>query len=493
MNASSPGTPGFSSGISSRNYLAFPCNNSIFYTKANSEYFGYSCAVKKLESKFSNFNEGECMQFERVITKEKNAKISIQVTVDKSSVQDTRESVIKDYEKNAKLPGFRKGKVPRHLILQRFAQNIKNETVNEMLSKSLSQILKESDYRPITDPTITQMGELAVEDNFTFSAECDIMPGITLSEYKEISSEKYIYDVTDKAVTDELEALRERFATLMSIDEKSKEGDYVVIDYEELSDENGERKKNQTILLDKKDDQLAKQLIGMAGGDEKDIELVHEYEDKDGKKEKRNVKLHVRMNEVKQKQLPELDDNFAQDISDAKTLKELKEKIRADIDENAKRLSEQKTKDELLKKIIEKTEFDIPKTMIDNEIDHILGDIAYSYRIDIEKLKQDDKKYREYRKNLAPRAVDNIKQDLVLNEISKKENITVTDREVDDEIRKYAESQKKEFESMKKQLADSRSTDSLRFRLQIGRALDFIYNNARLEKEKHITYQEEKN
>jgi len=433
------------------------------------------------------------MQFEKVIKKEKNAKISIHVTVDKSSVNDTRESVIKDYEKNAKLPGFRKGKVPRNLILQRFAQSIKNETVNEILSKSLSQILKESDYRPISDPTITQMGELALEDNFTFSAECEIMPEVKLSEYKQIVSEKYIYDVTDKAVTDEIETLRERFATLISIDGKANEGDYVVIDYEEISGENGEKKENQTILLDKKDDQLAKQLIGMAKGDEKDIELVHEYEDEDGKKLKRNVKLHVRVNEVKKKQLPELDDNFAKDISDAKTIKELKEKIQADIEENAKRLSEQKTKEELLKKVIEKTEFDIPKTMIDNEIDRILGDIAYSYRIDIEKLKQDEKKYDEYRKNLAPRAIDNLKQDLVLNEIVKKENITITDKEADDEIRKYAESQKKDFESMKKQLEESGSIDGLRFRLQISRALDFIYKNAKLEKEKHITYREEMN
>ncbi len=433
------------------------------------------------------------MQFEKVITKEKNAKISIQVTVDKSSVKDAKESVIRDYEKNAKLPGFRKGKVPRNLIIQRFAQSIKNETVSEILSKSLSQILKESEYKPITDPAITQMGELAAEDNFTFSAECDIIPEVKLSEYKEIPSDKYIYDVTDKAVTDELEALRERFATLMSTDGKAKEGDYMAIDYEELSEEHGEKKENQTILLDKKDDPLAKQLIGMSKGNEKDIELDQEYEDKNGKKAKRNVKLHVHVNEVKQKQLPELDDNFAQDISDTKTLKELKEKIQADIEEKAKRLSEQKTKDEMLKKVIEKTEFDIPKSMIDNEIDRILGDIAYSYKIDVEKLKQDSKKYEEYRKNLSPRAADNLKQDLVLNEIAKKEKITIIDKEVDDEIRKYAESQKKEFESVKKQMVDKGNTDGIRFRLKISRALDFIYNNAKLEKEKHITYQEETN
>jgi len=437
--------------------------------------------------------ERECMQFEKVITKEKNAKISIQVTVDKLSVKDTEESVIKDYERNAKLPGFRKGKVPRTLILQRFAQSIKNETVSEILSKSLSQILKESEYKPIADPTITQMGELAGEDNFSFSAECDIMPEVKLTEYKQIESDKYIYDITDKAVIDELEALRERFATLMSIDGKAKMGDYVVIDYEEISEENGEKKENQTILLDKKDDQLAKQLIGMAKGDEKDIELVHENEDENEKKLKRTVTLHIRVNEVKQKQLPELDDNFAQDISDVKTLKELEAKIRADIKENAEKLSDQKTKDELLKKVIEKTEFDIPKTMVENEIDRILGDIAYSYRIDMEKLKQDGKKYDEYRKNLMPRAVDNLKQDLVLNEIAKKEKITITDKETDDEIRKYAESQKKSFESVKKQLEDAGSIDGIRFRLQISGALDFIYKNAKLEKEKHITYREETN
>lgn len=432
------------------------------------------------------------MQFEKVIKKEKNAKISIEVTVDKSSVKDTRESVIRDYEKNAKLPGFRKGKVPRNLILQRFEQNIRNETVSEILSTSLSQILKESEYRPISDPTITHMGELVAEDNFSFSAECDIMPEVKLPEYKQVVSEKYTYDVGDKEVKSELESLRERFATLKSVDRAAKEGDYVVIDYED-TEENGEKKENQTVLLDKKDDQLASQLIGMKKGDEKDIKLVHEYEEEDGKKAKRNVKLHVRLKEVKQKDLPDLDDNFAQDISDVKTMKELTDKIRADIEENALRLAERKTREEILNKIVEKSEFDIPKTMIDNEINRILGDIAYSYRIDIDKLKQDKKTYNEYRKNLEPRALDNIKQDLVLNEIAKQENITVTDKELDDEIRKYADSQKKSFESVKKQLEENGSIDGLRFRLQISKALDFIYENAKLEKEKHIPYQEDTN
>jgi len=430
------------------------------------------------------------MQLGKEIKKEKNAKISIQVTVDKSSVVEARETVIKDYEKTAKLPGFRKGKIPRTIILQRFTQNIKNETVNAVLSQSLSQILKESNYTPISEPIITEIGELSPDEKFSFKAEYDILPEVKLSAYKDISSEKYIYDVNEKIVKREIEHLRERFATLRSVDEKSVEGDYIVLDYEEFADEGKliETKKEQLILLDKKDNHLTKHLIGLGKGDEKEIELEQENNADDEKQNSHKVKLHVSIKEVKKKELPELNDDFAKDVSDVESFKELKEKVKADIEEQSLRQAEGKTKDELMKKIIEKTEYDIPETMTEAEIDRILSDIVYSYKIDIKKLQKDKKKYNEYRNNLRPRAINNLKYELALNEVAKKENITVSKKEVDEEIKKYAQSRKSDFNALKKQLDENRSTESISYRLKISKALDFVLKNAKFDKEKHLQY-----
>ena len=433
------------------------------------------------------------MQLHKEVTKEKNAKISIQVTVDKESVGEAHESVIREFEQNAKLPGFRKGKIPRNVIVSHFKDSIKNETIGKVLSDSLSQILKETEYQLISQPSVTEMGDLVVDESFSFTAECDIMPEVKIPTYKGISSEKYIYDVKDASVKQEIEQLREQFANLITVERAAKLGDYIVIDYTEEAEEGkpGEKKENQTVFLDKKDDQLAKQLIGLGKGDSKDIELEHEYEE-EGEKKTYTVKVHVDVSEVKQKELPELNDDFAKDISDVESFSELKKAIRDDLKEQAARLSEERSKDELMRKIIDKTEYDIPETLISHEIDRMLADVAYNYRIDLEKLREDEQKFKEYRENLRPRAQESLKYELLLAEIAKKEEIKVSDEEIDKEIEGYAKRQKRDFADMKKKMKDNDTLDSLRYRMRIAKSLNFVYENAKLEQEKHLNFGAEK-
>ena len=206
------------------------------------------------------------MQLQKEVKKGQNAKISIQVTIEKSAVNETREEIIKDFEKGAKIPGFRKGKVPRQLVLSRFSKNIKNKTISMVLSRSIEQILKEDDFKPVSDPVVTEMGDLTVDGDFSFKAEFDVMPEINLAEYKGITSEKYIYTVSKDKVNEEIEKLRKHFATLVSLEGKAKIGDYVVIDYEEVTPEGNRKnqKKNQTIFLDNNENELAKQLVGLS-------------------------------------------------------------------------------------------------------------------------------------------------------------------------------------------------------------------------------------
>ncbi len=432
------------------------------------------------------------MQLQKEVKKEPNAKISIQVTVDKESIREARESVIRDFEQKAKISGFRQGKVPRNIIINRFSDNIKNETLSNVLSKSLSEILQETDYRPISEPSITEMGELTPDEDFTFTAECDIMPEVKLPQYKGLSSEKYIYDVKDSTIKWEIENLRERFSNLVSVDRKAALGDYVVIDYVEEDDsgKKSEKKENQTILLDKKDDQLARQLMGLSKGDSKTVELEHEYTE-EKKKRTYKVKVHVDVKEVKKKELPELNDDFAKDISDVENLAELRKKVREDLQEEAARKSEEHTKNELMKKLIERIEYDIPETLINHEIDRILNDVAYSYRIDFEKLRKDEQRYQEYRESLRPRALDTLKWELALAEIARQESLAIEDSEVDDEIKRYAKAQKKKSDELKKQMEQRDTIESLRYRMKIAKALNFVYQNAKLEQEKHIKFGEE--
>ena len=154
------------------------------------------------------------MQLTKKIKKEPNSKISLAVTVDKESVTKVREEIIRDFEQNAKLPGFRKGKVPRNIIMTRFSKNIDSETASTVMRDSINQIIEEEKYNPISHPSVVDMDDLTDEADFSFKAEFDVMPEVKLGEYRGISLKKYVYEVTDELVDREIEALRDRFATL---------------------------------------------------------------------------------------------------------------------------------------------------------------------------------------------------------------------------------------------------------------------------------------
>ncbi|RKX95683.1 MAG: trigger factor [Spirochaetes bacterium] len=428
------------------------------------------------------------MQLEKDVKKDANSKIKIEVTVNKDEITKIREKVIHDIEKNAKLPGFRKGKVPRKIILTRFSDQIKNETISNILYESIDQVIKEGEFKPISEPVVTDLDDLSPDKNFTFKAEFDVMPEVTLKEYKGLSATKYEYEVPEKLVDDELETLRERFSTLVSVDEPAKEGYYLVIDYIEY-DQNGKekyRKNDQTFLLDDKEDPFAKELLGIKKGEEKDVTITLENKLEDGKDNPVKIKVHVKVKDIKKKELPELDDDFAQDISDVSSLAELKEKIKKDLEEEAKKRAKTKTMEKLIDILIEKNDFNLPESMINYEIDRIISEIAAAYRLDIEKLKSNKEQYEEYRKNIRDRAIKNLKQELILAEIAKAEKLEASDSELEEEIKKYAEENKKDFNELKENMKKNKTLESLRYQINLRKALDFVHENAKFDKTEKV-------
>jgi len=432
------------------------------------------------------------MKLVREAKKEPKSKVSLVVTIDKEDVESEREGIIAEFIKNAKIPGFRKGKAPREIVISKFKESIEKETISNLLDKSLRQIIKEDEYYPISDPVITEIGELEPGKEFSFKAEFDVMPEIPLKEYKGLKATKYIYDISDEDLQRELDELRERFATLVSTDRKAKVGDYVVIDYEELDEEGNvkSKKSNQTILLDKEDDPLVKNIVGMKVDDEKTFTISQEYEENNEKKVYTTT-LRVVVKDVKEKELPELDDDFAKDISDVETLDELKKKIMDELKKDAERMGEEKTKGELINRVIELNEFEVPESLIDAETENIISGIARSYKIDLGRLRADREKYEEYKKNLRPRAIYNIKYELLLSEIAKKEGLEATDEEVDKEIEEYAKNNNRDFNTLKDELIKNNYLNSIRYRITLNKALDFLYNTAEFQKEEHLKYREE--
>ena len=423
------------------------------------------------------------MQLQKEVKKEPNAKISIRVTVGSEAVRESRDEILKDFEKKAKVPGFRKGKVPKNVVLSRFGSSIKEETIQRVLTRSLEQIIKEDNYRPISEPLVVEMGDLLPDQDFSYRAEFDVVPEVKLGEYRGIKAEKYIYEVGDEQVEKELELLRERFGSLVSTEESAELGLYVVLDYEELDAQSKVRggKKDQTVLLNDKDDELTKQLLRVKKGDEKTVSLT--YKEKQGEQERETqFKLRITVKDVKKKVLPELNDDFAQDISDVQSIDELRKKVRSELEKEAARLSDEKNRDELIKKLIESSDIELPESMVSSETDRMLYSIGEAYRIDLEKLRKDGKRLKEYRDNLRPRAVNNVKYELIMNEIARTEGIEAADQDIENELKKYAEARKKDLESVKKTAAENKSLENIRYRIRQNKARDFVVANAQFEK-----------
>ena len=462
------------------------------------------------------------MQLQKELKKEQNARVSVRVTVDKSSVNESMGEIVQDLEKHSKIPGFRRGKVPTSLVITHFSQYIKEETTSRVLSQSLKQVLGEEPFRPISDPVVVEMGDLNKDQDFSYKAQFDVMPEFSLPEYRGVSSEKYAYKVRDTDVTREIDNLRERFATLATKEGKAEDGDYLVLDYAEYdtNEKLRTKKKDQTVLLDVKNDPLSGLLAGMAKGDEKSIELPLEkgtlplesgtpeiggagrvgQDPGTGSRvggenpvESRGEPgtLRVLVKEVKKKEIPELNDDFARDISDAENVDGLRKKIAEELEEAASQRGEEKTKDELVTKLVEKTSIELPETLVNNEIAHLLANIATAYRVDPKKLVADEELVQRYRKSLTPQAVRNVKYELIMNEIAKKEGIEPSDEDIDEEIRKYAKANKRDFRSVRDTMVQNRSVELLKTRIRQNKALDLVFRSASFGKTKELHFEEQ--
>jgi trigger factor len=467
------------------------------------------------------------MQLQKELKKEQNARVSVRVTVDKSSVNESMGEIVQDLEKHSKIPGFRRGKVPTSLVITHFSQYIKEETTSRVLSRSLKQVLGEEPFHPISDPVVVEMGDLNKDQDFSYRARFDVMPEFTLPEYKGISSEKYEYKVRDEDVTREIDTLRERFATLATKEGRAEDGDYLVLDYAEYdtNEKLRTKKKDQTVLLDVKNDPLSGLLEGMAKGDEKIVKLPLERghlstasgqtvrgtpESGDAGRGGQDIEtgslaggenpvegrgepgtLHVLVKEVKKKEIPELDDDFARDISDAENVEGLRKKVAEELHKTASQRGEEKTKDELITKLVEKTSIELPETLVNNEIAHLLANIATAYRVDPKKLAADEELVQRYRKSLTPQAVRNVKYELIFNEIAKKEAIEPSDEDIDEEIRKYAKVSKRDFQSVKDTMVRNRSVEQLKTRIRQNKALDLVFRSASFGKTKELHLEEQ--
>lgn len=418
---------------------------------------------------------------------EKNmVKLTIEVAEDKVA-----EALKASYEKQKNrisVPGFRKGKVPMAMIEKMYGPEIfYEEAANIMMQEAYPAAVDESGVDIVSQPAVDVV-QLEKGKPFIFTAEVAKKPEVKLGKYTGVTVTKIDTAVSDEEVMEALERERSNNARTVTVEDRAiAQGDTAVIDFEGFVDGvafEGGKGENYALEIGSHSfiDTFEDQLVGKSTGDELDVNVTFpkEYhaEDLAGKPAVFKVKIH----EIKAKELPELNDEFASDVSEFETLEEYKESVRKNLQETKENNARRAKEDEAIKKIVEKSEMDIPDPMIDMQVQTMIQEFAQ--RLAQQGLSIDQ--YMQFsgmtvdkmKEQLRPEAVVRIQSSLVLEQIVKEENIEVTEEEIGAQLDKMAAAYGMEADKLKEFMGETEK-ESVKQDVAIEKAVNFILDNAK--------------
>lgn len=423
------------------------------------------------------------------LVKKEGNEVTLQITV---SADDFQKAIQEAYLKNRKkfnIPGFRKGKAPRKIIEMQYGEGIFYEdAINIALPKEYDKAIDEHNLEPVDRPDI-DIEQIEKGKDLVFTAKVTVKPEVKLGEYKGIEVNKIEYNVTDEDVEKDLEKTREMNARLITIEDRPvKENDTVIIDYKgfvEGEQFEGGTAENQTLVIGSGQfiPGFEEQLVGANKGDEVEVKVTFPEEYHSEELAGKEAEFHVKINEIKFKELPQLDDEFAKDVSEFETLDELKDDIRKKLEETAKDKAEKETREKVLEKVVENTEIDIPEAMVDTEIDNMLRDFDFQLRyqgFDLEKYLEFTKtNIEDLRKQMRDDAYNRVKTSLVIEAIGEEENIEATEEDVNNELEKLAENHKTTVDKMKENFK-AENFEYLKNTIKVRKTIDLLVENAKL-------------
>lgn len=413
-------------------------------------------------------------------------KYELEVKVDKETFEAATLKAYKKQVKNINIPGFRKGKAPKHMIERMYGKGVfYDDAIEETYPSALADATVEAELKAISvdDLSVDEVGE----DGYSFKAKITVAPELTVDGYKGIEVEKLSTEVTDELVEEELQAVRERNGRMVTVEDRAAEnGDTTVIDFEGFVDgEAFEGGKSENYNLRLGDGNFIpgfeEAIVGHKTGEEFTIDVTfpedYNAENLAGKEAQFKIKLH----EIKTKELPEVDDEFVKDVSEKDTLDEYKEELKEKV---AKRLEEQAEKDfdDKLTEALEKLAVEeIPEAMYNNEVRDMLNEFDMRLRsqgMDLQTyMKYTGMDQGAIEATYKPQAEKRVKIRLVLEAIARQEKIEVSDEDIENEYKKLADSYKAKLEEVKTYIAK----DALAEDIKVEKSMQLVRDNAKVK------------
>lgn len=420
-----------------------------------------------------------------LLKKEGNV-VTLKITVDYDKFNGAVEKAYKKTRGRYSIPGFRKGKAPRKIIEMNYGEGIfYGDAIDALFPEVFVPAVEETGILPIGAPSI-DVDEISKENGLVMSVEVEVRPEVKLDNYKGVEVTKDVPEVTDEMIAEELDRMVEKNSRLVDVERNVEDGDIVNIDFKGFVDgeefEGGNAEGYElTIGSHTFIDNFEEQLVGKALNEEVEVNVTFPegYSRKD--LASKPAKFEVKINAIKVREMPELNDEFAADTTEFETLDELKADIRANLEEQANNMAENQLREELVNKIAEAADFITPNAMVEDQLDRMMQDLNYqlmSQGLQMEMLLEitgkDLNGLKEERREDAEKLV---RGTLVLDEIAKLENIEASEEEVDAEIAKMAEMYKMEAEEMKKALRPE-DLEDIAGQLKVRKTIDFLVENA---------------
>lgn len=423
----------------------------------------------------------------KVETMEKNmAKLTIEV--DAAEVEKAIQKAYSKQKSKISVPGFRKGKVPRSLVEKMYGVEIFYEdAVNEMIPQAYADAAEESGLEIVSRPSIDVV-QIESGKNFIFTAEVAVKPEVELGEYKGVEVEKKEIEVTDEEVQAEIDRTRDQNSRMVTVEDRAvADGDITTIDFEGFVDGvafEGGKGENYPLTIGSHTfiDTFEEQLIGKNIGEETEVNVTfpEDYQAEELKGKPATFKVTVK--EIKYKELPELDDDFVQDVSEFNTVDEYKSDVKAKITERKENEAKAAKEDTVIEKIIDSSKMDIPQAMVDLQLDNMVED--YARRLQQQGLSI--QQYMQYtgltvdklKEQMEPQAVKRIQSRLVLEAIASAENIEVTDADVDKEIEEMSKMYQMEADKLKEYMGEN-EMKQMKSDLAVQKAAELVVAEAK--------------
>jgi trigger factor len=426
-------------------------------------------------------------------TKESTTKREIVVEIPVADVNRQTDTLIQKYQKVARIPGFRRGHVPASIIRQRFSEEIKTDMVEALVPRFFRQEAERLSLHPVSQPRVTDL-HLHDGEPLRFKAAFEVLPEIKLEGYKELRSDRPEIAVSEADVEQALADLRERHASFNPVEGRAlADGDFAQVSLDgnpKAEPQSGEPKsgEGQPVHMDEVLVEIAGQntmpeftehLRGTSAGDERTFDVNYPADTQDKRLAGKTFSYTVKVQSIKQKSLPELNDEFAKQLGEFQTVDDLRKTVREQIESERKHEAEHAAKEKLVAELIQRNDFEVPDSLIEQQIDIRIerGLRALAAQgLTAEQMKKLD--LSRLRGAQREQAIHDVKAALLLERVAEEEEIQVGDEEFDRELESLARQSKQTSEAVRARLTRDGGLDRIRTRIRNEKTLEFLYHQS---------------